>query len=181
MPCPARLTSPSPANTSSTVSGSKHRAEKAPAIQPATVPQQSPPSFSHRHTRVASPNLTKPRKPANPPQSPEVVVEPLEGIPDKRQAHLRALLLLRRTATSAGAVPRLCGLEQRGVVRLVDLVGGEVGRVDVRRQARLERRADAAQAVELDAAEEGVVLELVGAAAAEAVLRVADQAAEYLS
>ena len=67
------------------------------------------------------------------------------------------------------------GLEQRGVVRLVDLVGGEVGRVDVGRQAGLERRADAPQAVELDAPEEGVVLELVRAAAAQPVLRVANE------
>jgi hypothetical protein len=107
-------------------------------------------------------------------ESPKVIIKPLKRIPNKRQAHLRALLLLRRRAAVAG----LGGLEQRGVVRLVDLVGREVGRVDVGRQARLEGRADPAQAVELDAAEEGVVLDLVRAAAAEAVLRVADQAGE---
>jgi hypothetical protein len=105
-------------------------------------------------------------------ESPEVVVEPLERVPNERQAHLGALLLL------LVAVAGLGGAQQRGVVRLVDLVGGEVGRVDVGGQTRLERRADAPQAVKLDAAEEGVVLDLVRAAAAEAVLRVADEAGE---
>jgi hypothetical protein len=114
--------------------------------------------------------LTRQRK-----RSPEVVIEPLERVPNKRQAHLGALLLLARGGTTSGAAG-LGGLEHGGVVRLVNLVGREVGRVDVGRQARLERRADPPQAVELDATEEGVALDLVRAAAAEPVLRVADQA-----
>jgi hypothetical protein len=123
------------------------------------------------HCPAASPQVS-PHNPSE--KSPKVIIKPLKRIPDKRQAHLGALLLLRRPA--AGTVAGLRGLEQRRVVRLVDLVGREVGRVDVGGEARLEGRADAAQAVELDAAEEGVVLNLVRAAAAEAVLRVADQA-----
>ena len=127
------------------------------------TPVHHHPSFAQVHITLTS----------HKPRSPEVVIKPLKGIPNKRQAHLRALLLLPGRA--AGAVPSLGGLEVRGIVRLVDLVGGEVGRVDVGRQARLKRRADPPQAVELDAPEEGVVLELVRAAAADAVFGVADQ------
>ena len=120
----------------------------------------------------------------NPPNIslPEIIIKPLKSIPNKRQTHLRTLLLLpagpstaaRRTTT----IPGLGGAQQCGVVGLVDLVGGEVGGVDVGGQARLEGRADPPQAFELDAAEEGVALELVPAAAAEAALCVADEAAE---
>jgi hypothetical protein len=128
-------------------------------------------------TKTCSTTKHPPSQPRSNPQtekSPKVVVKPFKSIPDKRQAHLGALLLL---GGRAGAVAGgLGGLEHGGVVRLVDLVGREVGRVDVGRQARLEGRADPPQAVELDAPEEGVVLDLVRAAAAEAVFRVADQA-----
>lgn len=109
--------------------------------------------------------------------SPEVVIEPLERVSDEGQAHLGALVLGggargggRRGAGGLG------GLEQGGVVGLIDLVGGEVGGVDVGCQARLEGGADPAQAVEFDAPEEVVALDLVRTASAEAVLRVADEA-----
>lgn len=101
------------------------------------------------------------------PRSPKVVIKPLKRIPNKRQAHLGALL--RRHG-----VPGLRGLEHGRVVRLVDLVGREVRGIDVRRETRLKGRPDAPQAVELDAAEEMVGLDLMRTAAAEAVLRVAD-------
>lgn len=103
----------------------------------------------------------------------EVVVEALEGISDEGQAHLRRLL--DRGSASASLLDGL-RLEHRRVVGLVDLVGGEVGGVNGGSQARLERSSDAAQAVELDTAEEGVSLDLVRARTAETVLRVADQA-----
>jgi hypothetical protein len=63
-------------------------------------------------------------------RSSEVVIETLERITDEGQAHLGALFLLRRRGRIL-ASGSLCGLEQRRIVRLVDLVRGEVGRVDV--------------------------------------------------
>lgn len=107
--------------------------------------------------------------------SAEVVIESFESVPNKRETHLRALLLLSGRQTTSSTVPGLGGLEVRGIVRLVDLIGREVGGIDVGRKARLKRRADPPQAVELDAPEKGVVLELVRAAAADAIFRVADQ------
>lgn len=69
--------------------------------------------------------------------------------------------------------------QRRAVVVLVNLIDGEVLGIDVRRQLGLEGRADAAQAVPLDAAEEGMRLDLVGAVgaavAAKTVLGVADE------
>lgn len=109
--------------------------------------------------------------------SPEVVIEPLEGVPNERQAHLGAFVLGGRAGgDGGGGAGGLGGLEQGGVVGLVDLVGGEVGRVDVGGQARLEGGADPAQAVELDAPKEVVALDLMGSASAETVLRVTDEA-----
>lgn len=68
---------------------------------------------------------------------------------------------------------------QRGrVVALVDLVGGEVGDVDVGVELRLEGGADLAQLIPDHAAEEGVVFDLLGAAGpAEAVGGVAEETA----
>lgn len=99
----------------------------------------------------------------------EVILKPLEGIPDKRQRHLGRLLLLGRGGRLEPAVDlhRVGGL-------LLQVLGGEVGGVDLGRQARLEGGAEAAEVVEVHAGEEGVAFELVGAAAAEAVLAVAD-------
>jgi hypothetical protein len=114
-------------------------------------------------------------RPPNGTGSPEVVVEALEGVPYERQAHLGTLLHLLRV------IPSLRGLEQCGVVRLVDLVGGEVGRVDVGRQARLERRTDPPQAVELNASEEGVVFDLVRTATAKTIFRVANKTGKMVS
>lgn len=108
-----------------------------------------------------------------PSRSPEVVVEALEGISNERQTHLRRLL---RFARSPGRDLCLLDLEHRRVVGLVNLVCGEVRSVDSTRKARLERSADPAQRVKFDAAEEGVALDLVRAAAAETVLGVDDEA-----
>lgn len=100
----------------------------------------------------------------------EVVIEPLEGVTNERQAHLGRLLDNGRPSL----LDRL-RLEQRCVVGLVDLVRGEVCCVDVGCQAGLEGCADATQAVELDAAEEGMTLDLMGATATNSVLAVADE------
>ncbi len=56
----------------------------------------------------------------------------------------------------------------------LEVLGGEVGGIDLGGELGLEGGADAAQAVEVDAREEGVVLDLGGAGAAQAVLGVAD-------
>jgi len=90
--------------------------------------------------------------------SASVVVETLEGISEERQA------LLKRLFSGSGTtlLHRLL-LEDGGVVRLVDLVSREVGCVNVGGETRLERRANAAQAVEVNSTEEGVALDLLGA------------------
>lgn len=63
------------------------------------------------------------------------------------------------------------------MVALVDLVGGEVGDIDVGVELRFERRADLAQLVPDHAAEEWVVFDLLRAAGpAEAVGGVAEEA-----
>jgi hypothetical protein len=49
------------------------------------------------------------------------------------------------------------------VVGLVDLVSGEVNGIDVRAQTGFERRPDVTEAIEINTAEEGVVLDLLGA------------------
>lgn len=110
----------------------------------------------------------QPRK-QRPPFLTEVILKPLKGIPDKRKRHLGRLLLLGRGGRLEPAVDlhRVGGL-------LLQVLGGEVGGVDLGRQARLEGGAEAAEVVEVHAGEEGVTFELVGAAAAEAVLAVAD-------
>lgn len=100
----------------------------------------------------------------------EVIVKPLERVPDEWQAQLGTLVLL------SIAIASLSGLEQSGIVRLVDFVSREVGGIDVGRQPWLEWGPDAPQVLKLDAPEEGVVLDLVRATATETILGIADQA-----
>lgn len=102
---------------------------------------------------------------------PEVILKALKGVPYKRQRHLGRLVLFRRRGGLEPAVDlhRVGGL-------LLEVLGGEVGRVDVGREARLKGGAEAAQVVEVDAREEGVAFELLGPAAPQAVLAVADEA-----
>ena len=102
----------------------------------------------------------------------EVAVEPLECVPNKGQAHLGGLFLLSQTL----APGCLLGTEDRRVVRLVDLVGREVRRVNVGGQPWLEGCADPPKALEFHPAEEGMALDLVRAAPPEPVFRVADEA-----
>ena len=98
----------------------------------------------------------------------EVVIKTLECVTDERQAHLGRLF-------DGLASSKRLGLEHRGVVRLVDFVRGEVCRIDARRQARLERSTDAAQALKFDASEEGVCLDVLSSVAAQTSFRVANQ------
>lgn len=92
----------------------------------------------------------------------EVVVEPLKGISNEGQAHLRTLLYntygLRRL--------HLLRLKQSRVIGLIDLVRGEVCRVDIAGEAWLERSSDTSERVEFDATEEGVALDLMSTTAA---------------
>ena len=96
-------------------------------------------------------------------------VEALVGVPDKRKTHLsrRALveLLLRRL-----------GQARRRSVVLLDLIGGEVGDVDIGGQLRLKRRTDTAELGAEDATEEGVRFDLLSTATAQTIGRVTDQA-----
>lgn len=90
-------------------------------------------------------------------QSSEVVIEPLECVADEWQAHLRRLV--HRSTRSESL-----GLENGSIVRLVNLISREVRSIDCRCQPRLERCTNAAEAVEFDATEEWVVLDLMGTA-----------------
>lgn len=105
----------------------------------------------------------------------EIVIEPLESVTNKWQAHLGRLL---GSCASAVVLDGL-GLEQSCVVGLVNFVGREVGGVDVGRQARLERSANAAQAIKVDAAEKRMALEFMGTSPSKSVLRVADHAIHF--
>lgn len=91
-------------------------------------------------------SITRNANPSDP--SPEVVIEPLERVSNEGQAHLGTLLLLNRASSS------LLSLDQCCVIGLINLIRGEVSRVDVGSQARLERRPNTAKTVKLDTAEE---------------------------
>lgn len=78
--------------------------------------------------------------------------ETLVRVADERQAHLSGVLVAGLRSLCAQSIT---------VVVLVDLVYGEVLRVNVRLQLRLKRSADPAQAIPLYAAEEGMLLDLV--------------------
>jgi hypothetical protein len=77
----------------------------------------------------------------------------------------------------------LCGLSpvrSTGVV-LVNLVNGEILRIDVRLQLGLKRRTDATKRMPVDATEEGMLLDFAGATkAAQAIVGIAYQAREGL-
>lgn len=88
-----------------------------------------------------------------PPES----VEPLVRIANKRQTHLRHMLLPQRVDLRA---------VRRRMIGLVDFIGGEIGDIDVGVEARFKGRADFAEAVPGDAAEEVVGLDLRGAVVA---------------
>lgn len=104
-------------------------------------------------------------------------IEALVRVPRKRIIHLSGALVALCSRLGSIARP-----DRRRVVLLRDLVDGEVLRVDGRGQLGLEGRADRAQRVPVDAAEEGVLLDLGGAAqVAEAVMGVADETVTILS
>lgn len=107
-----------------------------------------------------------------PSRSPEVVIEALECVSNKWQAHLGRFLRLTPRGRSLGL---LC-LEHCGVVGLIDLVCGEIGSVDSTRKTWLEGSANTAERVKFNATEEGVALDLVRAATTETVLGVDNEA-----
>ena len=133
------------------------------------------PSHSHQAQSLSGVRLipsTRQHAYSSPNLSTTESIKSLIRIANKRQTHLgiRILRLLRR----------LCP-QRRGIVRLRDFVDREVLRVDVGLEFGLERRVDAAQAVPLDAREEGMRFDLVGAAhATESVFCVADEARDEL-
>jgi hypothetical protein len=76
-------------------------------------------------------------------------------------------------------VASLCSLSPIGSasVVLINLINREVGCIDVRVQLRLKRCPDSAQGMPVDAAEEGMLLDLASATnAAKAMFGIADQA-----
>lgn len=102
-------------------------------------------------------------------RSSEVIIEALERVPNERQTQLRRLL--RGPATGKGL-----GLENGGVVRLVNLVRREVRGVNVGGETRLERRPNTAQTIELDTSEERVRLDILSTVFSKTGFRVANQA-----
>jgi hypothetical protein len=104
---------------------------------------------------------------------PPECIKPLVRVPNERQTSCILIASLLRSLRPV----------RRTRIILVDLIDGEVLRIDVRLQLRFKRCANAAEAVPGYAAEEGVLFDFVGAAdAAEAVFGVADEAAvsQYL-
>jgi len=84
-----------------------------------------------------------------------------------------------RQACCVFVVASLCGLGSISSTRivLIDLINGKVLRINVGLQLRLEWRSYAAQAMPINSAEEGMLLDFVGTTnAAEAVFGIADQA-----
>ncbi len=98
-------------------------------------------------------------------------LKPLERIPNERQRHISRMLIPKRIHSS----PLL-----RARIILWDLVDGEVADVSSGLQRRFKGSVDAAELVPVDAAEEGVGFDLLGAVlavvAAEAVVDVAEHA-----
>ena len=95
-------------------------------------------------------------------------IEALERVTDERQAEVGVIGLARGLGR---------GAHLRGRVDLRDLVDREVLGVDGAGELGLEGSADLAEAFLVDSAEEGVFLQLGGAAhVSEAVLWVADEA-----
>ena len=99
-------------------------------------------------------------------------IEGLVGVADERKAHLRLLFL--------GHGAGLSTVLGAGVF-LGNLVNGEVGNVDVRRETGFERGPDLAKLLPDDTAEEGMVLDLGGSAVlttflADTVFRIAEEA-----
>lgn len=101
----------------------------------------------------------------------EVVIEALERVPDEWQTHLGRLLHCRGAALLDGL-----RLENRGIVGLINLIGREVGSINVGGQTWLKGRANATKAVELDTSEECMVLNLMRSTTAKTVFCVADHA-----
>lgn len=99
-------------------------------------------------------------------------IETLEGVANERQTEVGIIRLARSLGLSAHL--------GRGV-DLRDLIDGEVLSVDAAGELGLERRADLAKTVPVDAAKERVLLQLGGTShVAESVLRVADEAVKPL-
>lgn len=150
---------------------------KKPSIRATQILPPSSTTSSCRSPSLLRPKTLTPnsllKQRLNAAQSSEVVVETLECVSNEGQAEFWAFLLLRRCS---GAPSSLLSLEQCGVIRLVDLVRREVCGIDSGCKTGLEGRTDAAQAVELDAAEEGVALDFMSTTATETVLSVADKA-----
>ena len=88
-------------------------------------------------------------------------------------------MLLRRGGGLQVSVPlsRIGGLL---LLLLLQVLDRKVGRVDVGREVGLKGGADEAEGLEVHAREEGVILDLVRACAAQTVLRVAHQAPDQV-
>lgn len=80
-------------------------------------------------------------------------IEAFVGVSQEGDIHLRHLV--------SNLARSLCSLEMSSGIGLVDLVDREVGGIDVGRESRLEWCTNAAKAVEVDTAEEGVGLDLI--------------------
>jgi hypothetical protein len=69
----------------------------------------------------------------------------------------------------------LLGFKVGGVVGLIDLISWEIGGVNIRGQLGLEWCSNKAQAIEINASEELVALDLIGTTATKSVLSIANK------
>lgn len=95
-------------------------------------------------------------------------IEAFVGVSQEGDIHLRHLI--------SNLASSLCSLEMSSSIGLVDLIDREVGGIDVGREPGLEWCTNAAKAVEVNAAEEGVSLDFIRRDPAQAVLRVTNKA-----
>jgi hypothetical protein len=115
-------------------------------------------------------NTTRARK--LPQSSKIVVLKALKSVADKWQTHVR-LLVTKLTISRGG---RSSCSQVGSIIRLVNLVNREVGRVNVRGEFGLEGCPDAAKSVEFNSTEELVVLDLIRTTTAKADLCIANKA-----
>jgi hypothetical protein len=69
----------------------------------------------------------------------------------------------------------LLGFKVGGIVGLIDLISWEIGGVNIRGQLGLEWCSNKAQAIEINASEELVALDLIGTTATKSVFSIANK------
>lgn len=130
---------------------------------------------SHIHLDIKIPSNNTPPRCKNPVfHLSKVVIESFKGVSNKWQAHLWRLFNL-------AALLQCLSFENGSIISLVNLVGREVGGVNVRCQARLEWSSDTTKTVKFDTTEEGMILDFVGTPPSKTVLSVTNHTRQHIS